>query len=201
MGMNRRSFLKAVLWTGFIVKSNALAASLFVKEKLHKIKTIDISEESTEGGEITCFIDRGTLAKIQIEQCWESGKYSKQILLNQDGSILRVDEVITHYNAPFYVTRTYAEDLGLDSFFDEGKSQVTRNLYFFSGGRVSQYESSSAKPIDIPNIEQLCRERVEFVLEAINNPRPIGQLAATIWSNNSNNRGQTELTHIIHEKH
>lgn len=165
--MKRRSFLKALVWSGLLVKSNLLSASIFVKEKFNQIKTIDIPDESTEGGEVTCFFDGPILLKIRVDHYFESGKYFKEILLNQDGSILRVDEVLTHYNVPFYITDADTKECGIEAF-DPKKSKITRNVYFFDNEKVSQVASSSNTPVDLSCIEESCRNRIDFVLNHIN---------------------------------
>ena len=164
--MNRRTFLRTLIWTGFSLKSNIFDFNLFIKEKIQKIKTIDISDESTEGGIITCFIDGDILSKIEIDQCFESGKYFKKILLNKDGSIFRVDEVKTVYNVPFYITGDLAKELGSETF-DVAKSIVTENTYHFRNDKVYQYASSSNETIDTRKVEEQCRSRVHFVLSKI----------------------------------
>lgn len=164
--MNRRTFLGALIWAGFSIKSNIFDFNLFIKNKLQKIKTIDISDESTEGGIVTCFIDGDTLSKIEIEQCFESGRYFKKILFDTDGSIFRVDEVSTHYNVPFYITEDSAQELGCESF-DINKSIVAKNTFHFRDNQVYEYASSSNETIDTAKIEEQCRNRVRFVLSKI----------------------------------
>jgi hypothetical protein len=166
--MKRRTFLKTLVWTGFAIKSNIFDINLFIKEKIRKIRTIDISDESTEGGIITCFIDGDILSKIQIEQCWESGRYYEKILLNNDGSIFRVDEVETVYNVPFNFTEDLAKEIGSDAF-DEKKSIIAKNTYHFRNDQVTQYALSSKKPVDIKKVEEQCRSIVHFVFNKINN--------------------------------
>jgi len=164
--MHRRTFLGTLIWAGFSIKSNIFDFNLFIKEKLQKVKTIDISDESTEGGIVTCFIDGDVLSKIEIEQCFESGRYFKKILLNTDGSIFRVDEVSTHYNVPFYITEHSAQELGCE-FFDINKSRVAKNTYHFRNNQVYEYASSSNEKIDTTRIEEQCRSRIRFVLNKI----------------------------------
>jgi len=167
--MNRRTFLRTLIWAGFSIKSNIFDFNLFIKDKLQKIKTIDISDESTEGGIVTCFIDGDILSKIEVEQCFESGRYSKKILLNKDGTIFRVDEVSTHYNVPFYITGDLAQELGCESF-DINKSLVAKNTYHFRNNQVYEYASSSNETIDTTNTEEQCRNRLSFVLNKIKDP-------------------------------
>jgi hypothetical protein len=167
--MKRRTFLKALMWTGFTIKSNIFDVNIFIKEKLQKIKPIDISDESTEGGTVTCFIDGDILSKIEVDQCFETGRYFKKILLNNDGSIFRVDELVTRYNAPFNLSEDIARELAIEAF-DLNKSKITTNTYHFRNDEVSQYASSSSNTIDTIKIAEQCKKRVNFVLSKMTEP-------------------------------
>ncbi|MFC1730726.1 hypothetical protein ACFL6I_10375 [candidate division KSB1 bacterium] len=161
--------MQTMIIAGLSVKSKVFDINLNVKEKLNIIKRIDISEESTEGGVISCFIDGNYLSKIYVEQCWESGKYFLKILLRQN-RIIRVDEIIKHYNVPFYVTKSLAKEIGSTEFFNEQKSKVIINSYYFKEDKITNFSTSSKQNIDkkeIQKSENAFKKRVQFVLNKI----------------------------------
>ena len=98
--MNRRDFIKGAMVLGVSIKSSLVSGGIYLKDKINRIVSIDISTESTEGGEIRCYFDAGKLVKIDKSQYWESGRHFTTYILNSN-RILTVNECIEKYNVPF----------------------------------------------------------------------------------------------------
>jgi len=175
LNIKRRKFFQAMVVAGLSVKSQFFNINFNIKEKLNVIKKIDISEESTEGGVISCFINGNSLSKIYLEQCWESGRYFLTILLKQN-RIIRVDEIIEHYNVPFNITKNLVDEIGSTEYFDEKKSKITKNSYYYKEDRITNYSTSTKQKIDhkeIIKVENIFKKRVQFVLDKIDESRII----------------------------
>jgi hypothetical protein len=154
--VNRRNFLKSIFILGVTLKSNIASGSLYIKEKIKRVISIDISSESTEGGEIKCFIEGGSLLKVERAQCWESGRTFLSILLSR-GNVLVVQEKTERYNVPFYVTAELAKEIGSKEYFDLDKSDVTINNYYFENNcavHVKSNKSDSECAKDFSGINQ-----------------------------------------------
>ena len=155
--ISRRSFIKSALLLGLSIKTHALAKTIEIKEFLNRVVTIDISEESTEGGEIKCFLENNELVKITKEQYWESGRYKSQILL-RNGQIHIVKDRIEKYNVPFYITEETAKELGLNEFHDMKLSNITSNTYYFSNGSAKYGLSNSGEHSSNKDLLKITKE-------------------------------------------
>jgi hypothetical protein len=142
--VNRRSFLENIFIIGITLKSNIVSGSLYIKEKIKRVVTIDISSESTEGGQIKCFIEGNSLLKVEKSQYWESGQVFLSILLSR-GKVLVVQEKTEQYNVPFYVTKKLAKEIGSNEYFDLDKSDITINTYYFENDCAVHFKSNRAK--------------------------------------------------------
>ncbi len=155
--ISRRSFLKHTILFGLSVKATILNGSINLKEYLNKVVTIDISSESTEGGEIKCFIENANIVKVVKSQCWEGGRYYLGILIN-DGNIVSVKERIEKYNLPFYVTKELAKEMGLNEHFDPKLSVITDNAYYFDKGCAVHAVSNTDKEFCGNELQQATNE-------------------------------------------
>ena len=152
--MKRRNFFKTLALGALLIKINSLSLRIFLKEKLNLIKKIDISNESTEGGEIICLIEDNKICKATIEQFWESGKHFIKIFFNKDKKIDTVLEIKFHYNSPFYITKKIAKEIGDTEWFDDNKTKIIKNKFFFSDGKIIDFiTNNSPENIDIKAIE------------------------------------------------
>ncbi|MCX6325719.1 MAG: hypothetical protein NT144_03555 [Bacteroidia bacterium] len=167
--MKRRSLLKTLALGALLFKTNSLGVTLFFKEKLTLIKKIDISNESTEGGEIICYIEDNKLCKATIEQCWESGKHLIIILFSNDNKIDTVLEAKVHYNRPFYFTKRTAMEIGDTEWFDDNKTKILKNKFFFSDGKIIDFTTNYSKQsVDIKAVENYFNSRAGFIIDEIN---------------------------------
>lgn len=149
--------------------------SIYIKQKLNIIRAIDISDESTEGGVITCFLKDNKLRKVSIEQCWESGKYFLNILLNSNESINKVEEIEIHYNRPFYWTKESADEYN-DEWFDKEKSRKVKRAYFFQKGSIRDFSATDRDkiaPTFITDVENSIKERMLFIRSELSKKQPI----------------------------
>jgi hypothetical protein len=140
--MNRRNFIKGVVLLGVSIKSNFVSGSIYFKERMNQIVSIDISPESTEGGEIKCYLDAGELVKIEKAQYWESGRNFVTYILN-NGRILTVKDRMEEYNVPFYITKELAKQIGSSEHFDSKKSTFISSSYYFKNGCVHHMATNS----------------------------------------------------------
>lgn len=167
---SRRSFLQSVFFAGLGYKVSGANLLVDLKERLSLVKTIAIHEESTEGGEILCFFnDKEQIKKLEITQCWESGRYFLRILTSDD-RIISAEEIVERYNVPFYITKHLAEEIGSEEFFDESKSTIKRNRFIFKKNKIhrsldkpiSEYESGT-----LESLESECAKRIQQALKCL----------------------------------
>lgn len=167
---SRRSFLRSVILFGMGLKFMGASKLVDLKERLSLINRVSIHEESTEGGVIDCNCDRkGRVKKLEITQCWESGRYFLRILTD-DERIISAEEVVEHYNVPFYVTKEFAEDIGSEEYFDHRKSHITRGRFVFKNNKIVRSIDNPITEYEdrvLASLEKSSAKRVRQALESL----------------------------------
>ena len=120
---------------------NKVCSYLNQIQKTQGFFVLDISDESSEGGEIRCFYEKDVLRKIEIAQKWESGTIEKQLFFRL-GQLLKAQEKTCYYNVPAYINEERANELGIESF-DISKSKTKTTEIYFTNGKISQVVSDT----------------------------------------------------------
>jgi len=163
--LNRSLFIK--LTTSFIIgtgldsllnpvtEKSINKISQFVNEdqKNGHLLKIDISDHSTEGGEILCYYKNDIIQKIEIVQCWESGKTESEVFFKY-GQIIKATKKNHHYNLPFYIGKKKADDYGIKGHFDPKKTIIDNYELFYSRGRIFKAYRNGEVENDFNSLEK-----------------------------------------------
>jgi hypothetical protein len=103
-------------------------------ETFEKIKK-DIWGESTEGGEAEYFIQNGEIQKIIATYLGETGRWQYELFYKKS-KVFFVREKIYSYNRPIYWDEELAKEFGDSEIFDDNKTIVSWNEYFFEDEKL-----------------------------------------------------------------
>jgi hypothetical protein len=109
---------------------NAVNARLVFFDKYSQ----DISDESTEGGEITFYFEGDVLCKIATRLFGESGQMVCEYYL-RDSILCFMNECHIRYNRPFNYDENQARESNDIEWFDFKKSLFRTNKYYFDSGK------------------------------------------------------------------
>ena len=153
--MRRGDFINSLTLAGLFFKSNVLGLHFFIREKLNRIVKIDISDESLEGGEISCFMEDDSILRVNVDQYGEYWQYHSEILLAKENSIHKATETIYKYRAQFELEN----------------ATVIENVFYFVNDKIYHHKTSSEKEIDLAKSQRQFHDRLHFVLTRLRKPR------------------------------
>ncbi|MCW4467782.1 hypothetical protein OGH69_02305 [Flavobacterium sp. MFBS3-15] len=113
-----------------------------------RVKTVDIPDESTDGGEMKGYYD-GTVLKY-IEATWfgESGKRVTEYYFDK-GRLIYVSDRNFEYNVPYYTDAETAKENGTTETFDPEKTIVTEDRYYFKNEKLFLWLDNNKASVDL----------------------------------------------------
>jgi hypothetical protein len=118
--------------------SEALNDKLTFNQQNEQIKVCYYFDESTEGGEVRGYYEKGELKKIEVTLYAEIGKTYKEFILKTTGISYDFKQIYYFYDKPFY----FVDFIVIDSFIMSGQ---------YNNGTLLPNPSIGKKP-DILNI-------------------------------------------------
>ncbi len=115
-------------------------------------RTIDIDDQSTEGGQATAYFAADELQMIALELLGETGKWEWEFYFDRD----RLFFVLTRdfrYNRPFYWDAEKAREFGDTEVFDPEKSIIRENRYYFDRERLFLWLDHDRQTVDLNSQE------------------------------------------------
>ena len=106
----------------------------------------ELTENSAEGGEIKAYYDDTVLRKVIAAYYGETGKKVIDYYF-WDNAIFFMFVQEYKYNSPVYVTEDMPE-AGLEAY-DESKTKITENRYYFTQNRLIRWLDNNKKKVDI----------------------------------------------------
>ncbi len=122
----------------------------------------DLSENSAEGGEIKAYYDDTVLRKVIATYYGEAGKKVVDYYF-WDKSIFFIFVQDYKYNSPVYVTEDMPE-AGVEAY-DESKTKIFENRYYFTQNKLIRWLDSDKKKVD--NRSPLFREKQKELLKDV----------------------------------
>ena len=98
-------------------------------------KTIELWDESTEGGQVIAYYDNDELKLIEVIWLGETGKKIIEYYLH-NGQLIYSLEQDFDYNRPIYWNEEKAQENGDNEVFDPDKTTVKENRYYFQSEKL-----------------------------------------------------------------
>ena len=115
---------------------------------------------STEGGEATAYLKEDEIKKMNCVLYGESGKRFLSFYYEANLLIFVLDTRY-RYNVPMYWNAEMATEYGVDAFFDEAKTNIEENRYYFKDNKIIHWLADDKKEL------QATRENIEMEAKAI----------------------------------
>lgn len=113
----------------------------------YKTDTVEVTDESTEGGCVIIYRDKnGEVRKVVKWLFFESGKYTEEYYA-KDGKPFFVFTKVYRYNCPFYFDKLRAKEVGAKEWFDDKKTRVYEDRYYFNADQTLFQHIDSNKKI------------------------------------------------------
>lgn len=101
------------------------------KSNIQSIDSIEINDESTDGGLLKIFRDpSGKISKMVVWYYGETGKLMQEYYLKNEKLFFSFTQNY-EYNRPYYWDAQKAKELGDSVAFDYSKSLIIENKYYF----------------------------------------------------------------------
>lgn len=101
------------------------------KSNTQSIDSIEINDESTDGGLLKIFRDpSGKISKMIVWYYGETGKLIQEYYLRNEKLFYTITQKY-EYNRPYYWDAQKAKELGDSVAFDSSKSIIIENKYYF----------------------------------------------------------------------
>jgi hypothetical protein len=101
-------------------------------------KNVDVDEFSTEGGYATAYLQNGEVKLIEVGSAFETGKSFLNLYYKQN-ELFFVLQTEHRYNRPFYYDAEAAQENNDSEAFDESKTIITENRYYFNRGELIRW--------------------------------------------------------------
>lgn len=111
-------------------------------------RTVDIEDQSTEGGQATAYLAAGELQMIALELLGETGKWEWEFYFDRDRLIFALARDF-RYNRPFYWDAEKAREFEDTEVFDPEKSSISENRYYFQQERLFLWLDHDRKEVDL----------------------------------------------------
>lgn len=133
--------------------------------KDYTIKQVNADNYSAEGGDAYGYLKEGSLEKINVALYGESGKNFYDFYYENNTLIFAL--FTRHqYNTPFYFDKKMAEEYGVDEFFDETKTKIIENRYYFKKDELIKWLNHDKK--EVRTTSEDLKRQVENLLELSN---------------------------------
>ncbi|MEZ4937315.1 MAG: hypothetical protein R2799_06945 [Crocinitomicaceae bacterium] len=114
-------------------------------------KTVEMMDESTEGGQIVAFSDASEIKLLEIEWSGEMGRRTIEYYFH-NGELYFAFEQIYNYNAPIYYDMEMAKENG-DEPHDPSKTTVKANRYYFHNNHLIRWLDPEKNKVDVKTEE------------------------------------------------
>ena len=130
----------------------------------YKKVTKDVMDESTEGGEMEAFYDGDELKKLVVKLYGETGQSIEEFYF-WDNKLFFVFSRDFRYNRPIYMDEEYAKQIGESEYFDDAKTVIEENRYYFHDKKLIRWLDPKKNKIDVatPDAKQKAVETLEWV--------------------------------------
>ncbi len=115
-------------------------------------RTVDIDDQSTEGGQATAYFAGAELQMIALELLGETGKWEWEFYFDRDRLIFALARDF-RYNRPFYWDAEKAREFEEPEVFDPEKSSISENRYYFEQERLFLWLDHERQPVDLNLME------------------------------------------------
>ncbi|MFB6319553.1 hypothetical protein [Saccharicrinis sp. FJH54] len=109
-------------------------------------KKIDISDDSTEGGEVVAYYDGTELKIIQMSWFGETGKRILEFYI-VNGEVFFAFDQHFNYNRPIYWNESLAKENEDDEVFNPEKTTVSEDRYYFNKNRLFMWLNHDSKSV------------------------------------------------------
>lgn len=115
--------------------------------KYYDSVSVDVWDESTEGGELTGFYKKKDLKLIRVAYFGETGMKEIEYYFDND-QLFFVFEKYYRYNRPIYWDKEHMEESNDSVTFDPAKTIATENRYYFHKGKLIRWLDDDKKQVD-----------------------------------------------------
>lgn len=120
----------------------------------------ELTDETTEGGELLVYLENGSLVKMTAKYYGEMGRREESYYFENDQLMLARHGHYA-YNAPMYMDKATAKEMGDESMaFDEEKTEITTEQFYFDGEKLVFWQTADGTIEEAP--EQLATKSAEL---------------------------------------
>lgn len=113
-----------------------------------KPDTVDMENISAEGAELLVYKNKGNLIKLLLTAYGETGKSVTEYYFDNREMVFAY--VITHqYNRPMYLTKEKAKETGDTEWFDQKKTKLSENRYYFKDEKLIRWIGPDKKTVPV----------------------------------------------------
>ena len=116
--------------------------------------TIEITDESTEGGQATGYYDKSDLKMIEATWFGETGKRITEYYFDNGKIFFAFDRMFT-YNRPMYWDEETARANGDKEAYDPKKTKVNEDRYYFNQDKLFLWMDHDKKEVDLTKAENV----------------------------------------------
>lgn len=128
----------------------------------YKIVKKDIFGKSTEGGDAIYYFDNKNLKKIIETYYGEMGQLIREYYY-KDGQLFFVLNQDHEYNRPMYWDEKTARENNDDEFFDQNKSKILEERYYFLENKLVIWLDNEKK--EVKNSRDVFKEKESEIIE------------------------------------
>jgi hypothetical protein len=110
--------------------------------------TAEILGESTEGGQAVAFYDGDAIKLIKVTWFGEMGKRKTEYYFD-NGQLFFAFDAVYEYNRPIYWDEKVAKEYGDSEVFDDSKTKIIENRYYFNDGQLIRWLDKDKEEVDI----------------------------------------------------
>lgn len=116
--------------------------------KTYDTVSVDLEEESTEGGEATGYYAKKDLKLISLEYFGETGKKTIEYYFDK-GQLFFAYERNYTYNRPIYWDKERMKENNDTEVHDPAKKKIEEDRYYFSGTKLIRWLDKDKKQADL----------------------------------------------------
>ena len=116
--------------------------------------TIEITDESTEGGQAIGYYDKSDLKMIEATWFGETGKRITEYYFDKGKIFFAFDRMYT-YNRPMYWDEETARANGDKEAYDPKKTKVNEDRYYFNQDKLFLWLDNEKKEVDLTRVENV----------------------------------------------
>ncbi|MFS4468955.1 hypothetical protein [Maribacter sp. 2210JD10-5] len=163
-----KSIFVLLVLSVFMAKAQEIEKALQeIRQEYHNIesnlsdyttKTISVDHQSTEGGYATAYLQDNQIKAIKAGFAGETGKNFYDFYYNQEG-LLFVLATRHQYNRPFYWDAEAAKESGDNEVFDEAKTKIVEQCYYFKNDVLIHGLDNDKKKVNLEEEKMLSGQK------------------------------------------